>query len=559
MTDILSLTDLKTASAYQIAVFEHVAAQIIAQSKGEKVKNLVVEATAGSGKTTTNVAMSNLFTRPSRKILTGTTAMRDLAVMYLAFNKPIADELQSRLKQGEAKTLNSLGWGIWRRYYETVNHGKKAQMVKGNKLRTIARNLYSYAERENYGDDVIFLAEKAISSGFAPSMTKLPAVGIDGKSDTDENLMGTSYHFGRAIAPKDRPTVFRMVRELLKAAFEDEGNCSFDDQKWFSVVKRTSIGTPINAFKYDAILVDEAQDLSPLDAALVKMVCKKNTITVFVGDREQSLYGFRGADARSIDNLIETFETAVLPLSITYRCGTRIVEEAKTVSNRIEARPNAHEGLVSELDAYDATIFQPNDKVVCRNNAPLVALAFKLIGAKVPVHMMGRDLGANLISVINKVCGRKGANGYEFGSKTVRDLVTGIQKWQAEQQVMILEADPDDEAAIQALSDRVATIMVFVQENTDGKITSVIASIRELFGTETFGAEKAPVGKVVLSSVHRAKGLEADRVFILNRSLFRPHWVKQGTWQYQQEINVEFVAITRAKNEIYYIELENYQ
>jgi len=54
-----------------------------------------------------------------------------------------------------------------------------------------------------------------------------------------------------------------------------------------------------------------------------------------------------------------------------------------------------------------------------------------------------------------------------------------------------------------------------------------------------------------LSSVHRAKGLEADRVFIIRPEQLPPRWSKPGTWQYEQELNLKYVAMTRAKKELW--------
>ncbi len=570
LIDFMSLTSLKTASHLQNAVFQHVADQIVSRIKGEPIKNLVVEATAGSGKTTTSVAIADLFTSVSiqaimKEALAGSTTkvskmamMQTMKVIFLAFNKSIKLELDERLNFGEAKTLNGLGHGIYARHFQSL-HGSQINFVKDTKINTLMGNLYSYEERQAYGEDVVNLVKKAISAGVAPSMSPLPSKGVNDLTDSDETLSTLCDHYGIEITPAIQPTIFRMVREVLAADFNDEKNVSYDDQKWFVVVKRTENGNPINCPKYDAVLVDEAQDLSDLDAALVQMICKKNSIVVFVGDREQSLYGFRGASADSIDNLIRDFKAGTLPLSITYRCGKKIVEEARTVSTRIEAREGAHEGLVKTLNRYDATAFDLGDKIVCRNNAPLVSMAFKLIGARVPVQMMGRDLGKNLITIIQKCSGKKNGKAYDFTGKTTVDLVTDLKEWLDTQREVILAKNPNNESGVQSLQDRYDTIMVFVGQNTDKRIQSVIDDISSLFGTKEFGEEKARNDKVVLSTVHKAKGLEADVVFILDRHLFMPKRVPKGTWQYEQEKNIVFVAITRAKYELYYIGTDGYR
>ncbi len=55
---------------------------------------------------------------------------------------------------------------------------------------------------------------------------------------------------------------------------------------------------------------------------------------------------------------------------------------------------------------------------------------------------------------------------------------------------------------------------------------------------------------IILSTIHKAKGLEADRVFIVRPDEI-PLGVSKG-WMYQQELNLKYIAITRAKKELVY-------
>jgi DNA helicase-2/ATP-dependent DNA helicase PcrA len=57
---------------------------------------------------------------------------------------------------------------------------------------------------------------------------------------------------------------------------------------------------------------------------------------------------------------------------------------------------------------------------------------------------------------------------------------------------------------------------------------------------------------VVFSSVHRAKGLEAKRVYILSPELM-PHKMATKPWELEQERNIEYVAITRTLSELVYV------
>jgi DNA helicase II / ATP-dependent DNA helicase PcrA len=58
-------------------------------------------------------------------------------------------------------------------------------------------------------------------------------------------------------------------------------------------------------------------------------------------------------------------------------------------------------------------------------------------------------------------------------------------------------------------------------------------------------------GSISLCTVHRAKGLEAERVYILEPDDMPMSWRHQQDWEYQQELNILYVALTRSKSELY--------
>jgi len=63
---------------------------------------------------------------------------------------------------------------------------------------------------------------------------------------------------------------------------------------------------------------------------------------------------------------------------------------------------------------------------------------------------------------------------------------------------------------------------------------------------------------LTLATVHKSKGLEWDRVFILDPKLMPSKYARQQ-WQLDQETNIHYVAITRARQELYYIDSEGFQ
>ena len=530
---------LRTPSAHQMEIFKFFLTQLELYISGKpNTMGLLVKAVAGSGKTTTIVALAHLI--PTK-----------LNSIFLAFNKAIAVELKNRLpKHVEAKTLNSLGWKICKGYADDVA-GRRLSFddVDGKtKLSKITRRLYDWKTNQEYGADVRWLVGMCQSLGIVPSelVASGYAVPANGLTDDNDTLNYVVEYFDRQIPVYSRAPVFQMAREVLTESLKDVTSFSFNEQKYFPVVLRED-GERLAHDEYDIVIIDEVQDVNAVDIGLVELVLKDGGMAIGVGDNRQSIYVFRGADNEATEKFGAAFNAEQLPLTISYRCSRAVIDHARNVYPEIEAAPNAPEGSIQELGEYGADTFEPrgDDMVICRNNAPIITFAYRLIGARVPVFVKGRDIGTGLIDIIKKL-----------DAVDVRDLASKLNIWCGQQEQIILDNDPDDEAALQRIADKVASIMVFIRHNGDGLVESVIADIQDLFNTKGKDKDDAYLMKnaVVLSTIHKAKGLEAQRVFIMDDHLMYPGFIKPGSPQEAQEKNLEYVAITRAKMDLVYID-----
>ena len=72
------------------------------------------------------------------------------------------------------------------------------------------------------------------------------------------------------------------------------------------------------------------------------------------------------------------------------------------------------------------------------------------------------------------------------------------------------------------------------------------SSIKQLFGSEDDEA-------VLLSTIHRAKGMESERVYIAEPLTFPLIWESQKQWQSQQEQNLLYVALSRSTKDLFLI------
>ena len=220
------------------------------------------------------------------------------------------------------------------------------------------------------------------------------------------------------------------------------------------------------------------------------------------------------------------------------------MNHAREIFPEIQAAPNAPEGSVSNLHEYTADTFTPADMVLCRNNAPLITFAFKLLRAGKKVFVKGRDIGGGLISLIDSL-----------KADTVQDLAGKLNLWFSIQNKILDKDDPDNERAREYLADKYQTLKVFMKNaNTESvnDLRELICDVLSVRGGDKTDKQRM-AGAIVLSTSHKAKGLESDKVFILDRGFFHPRWIEEGSWQEEQENNLVFVARTRAKTDLVYI------
>lgn len=488
-TSLATVLAARAWSPYQQNIFTFVA-------EGEG--NAIVNAVAGSGKSTTIVE--------AMKLAEGQT-------IFLAFNKAIADELKRKGVNG--RTFHSLVFGPVVQHYRQDGPSL-------DKLFKLSKEMFTFSENRLYGAFTKRMVGLARGMGFGiANMTP----------DIEESWIALAEHhdlepdsdeadFGEAIDA---------ARRLFDACNEDP-RVDFDDMLYRAV--RDGINLP----KFDFVFVDEAQDTNPIQLAILHKIMAPGARLIAVGDPAQAIYGFRGADSDALGKLGREFNCIELPLSITYRCPSKVVKYAQQWVPHIEARENAPEGVVTDLGTeWNPLEFMPGDLVVCRKTAPLIQAAFRCIRSRVPVQVLGRDIGQGLKALIKKM-----------NAKNVDQLGEKLVAYQEREVAKAMKAD--DEAKAESVRDRVGVLVFLIDELQEDKrtIVDLEAGIDWLFSDK----ERA----VTFCTGHKSKGLEAKRVFWLGRSECPAKWARKS-WQRQQEVNICYVIATRAMSELYFMEL----
>lgn len=483
-------------SPQQIAIFDWF--------KNPARKTAVVRARAGTGKTTT--------------IIEGLNHASETRILLSAFNKRIAEELQQRLTNpyAEAKTLHGLGFGYIRRNWETVR-------VDNNRGKRLAQQ----ASGMGAPDAMIALVAKLAGLGkeMAPINKDLGdlidiAYAMDVTPDPEWEEEGWSVERIAQFAQK------AMILALVR-----DGSIDFSDMLYLPLALKWTRPT------YDLVCIDECQDMNAAQIELAIRSCTKTGRIIVVGDDRQAIYGFRGADSGSLDRLKETLKAEELPLTITYRCAQKIVGAAQSLVPDYQAAPNALEGEIKTIGANKLPQeAQPGDFVISRKNAPLVRTCLSILRVGKRAKIEGRDLGKHLLAIVRKI-----------KAKSVPDFLKRLEIWEAREVKRLESVKPEiAERKGAEISDTAETLRVLA----DG-----VTGLRELEGRiEDLFADDVAAGRgslVVCSTIHRVKGLEAKRAFILRGTLASGK--RAGN---KEEQNCEYVAITRAKEELVWVEGE---
>lgn len=483
--------------------------------------HLVVEACAGSGKSTTLIKCLDFIPSNDKILLT-------------AFNTDIVNELKKKTSGKDnidIKTLHGLGLQFIKRNLPQVSAipepFKYDSYIKNNLKELSSLNTYTLRGSKYFR--YIENIKKYVDFGrFYLCQTVKDLDFIEDRYNID------------TIA--DEKEIAINVMEWGKNALE---TIDYTDMVW---LPNALFLKPLGLL-YDFIMIDEVQDMNKAERELVLKCFKMGTRMMSVGDKNQMLYQFSGADQDSFNILKSMPNTTCLPLSISYRCGKKIVDFAHKIVKNIEAADGAVDGQI--LQNVSLEDVQDGDMILCRNNAPLVQIYNEFLKLGKKCFIRGKEIGSNLkLLVKNTKQDELNADCQKDGVfvRLYDDLFTSRNK-------LMEKFGIDDETAINSPQIQNKLDMINALEIlSEGINTSeeIIAKIDEIF------PKRDKKSGISLSTIHKAKGLEAENVYIACESLMPSKSAKKD-WEIKQEYNLMYVAYTRAKKTLGFIDEKDFE
>jgi DNA helicase-2/ATP-dependent DNA helicase PcrA len=475
--------------------------------------SVVLTAVAGAGKSTV------LFEAGSK--MPGQVA-------YVAFNKKIVVEAKDKLqkmgvdwKKVQAGTAHSFGFSAYRKYKPWVREPNQ------HKVRMLVEDLIPLThELAIWQDAVVKLVSLAKQSAFG---ILVPIRDRHCWHEMAEHHDVFDSEEENGPAPRDE--VIELAIQVLERSIAMTEEIDFDDMIYMPLKHRCRF------WRFDVVMMDEAQDTNAIRRCLMRAMVKPGGRIIAVGDPHQAIYGFTGADADSLDLIKRDFNCVDMPLTVSFRCPRAVVKFAQQWVSHIQAAPEAPEGSVSSITMSD--LVKRNDldgesAILCRKTKPLVDTAFMMLRRRIPCRIEGKDVGLSLKKLITR-----------WKIKSLDQLEDKLSAYLQRETTKLLAKR--QEVKLAEVEDRVETVRVIIDQCRREKkyaISDAEAYVDGLFSDNVSGV-------LTLSTIHKAKGREWERVYWLDRQGTCPSPYARQAWQMQQEVNLMYVAATRSKDKLF--------
>lgn len=525
----------------------------------------IIDAVAGAGKTTT-IIESAQYLKDHTKTL------------FCAFNKSIANEIGKKFSNKgmdlvTVRTIHSLGYAILK-----SNLGSEIKLNE-NKYRVLIKDSH-FKEESKDGIENILQINNLDPNHITDKYQKYAIKNL--LYVINNRLLEINYKFRSTFTRSNFEDFKNMVLhfslfneiEVRKANFDKElkeyynlhlllleyGN-SFS-RKTLVVDFIDMLYLPIKwKFEpnkvYDFVFVDECQDLSKSQLGIVLKHASKSGRMLSVGDPRQSIYGFTGADIESFDRVKQASKAKALQLTKCFRCPKKIIDIAKTIREDIVGAKK-EEGEVITIESSQIIDYaKEGDLIISRMRAPLIALVFDFIDKNTQVRIHEdevKEIINELKLIFKKDELSANLGNYPGGFEQFKAPILERGQWiihkNAERIVNKTERELHINDEISFLNRKVDFIQKkYAEWKQDCTTIFDILKKVKIFIDKQGDAIK-------LSTIHRAKGLEEKRVFILDYDMLPILRPSQKGWEITQEVNLKYVAVTRALESLFLVNSE---
>ncbi len=518
--------------------------QAITGAAANTKKNILVQALAGSGKSTT---LKLVLPRLPQK-----------SVLVTAFNKRIAEEFERTMPRAPkgsvfaVKTFHALGLSV------LAQHFPGRCKVNPKATEDIVNRAAGYAISFKMRRAAVRLL-RTLKETFAEHATP---------KDAHVLALGLEYQYFDKLNDTEIGLTVEVVRDAytLSLDFESRDSIDFCDMVWGPVARDLAPKS-----RYQCVMVDELQDISQPQLALIRKMLAPGGRFIGVGDLQQQIYGWRGSmGAAAWSKIKEDFQAIELPLTMTWRCSTAIVEAARALVPKLRARPDAPKGVVQDC-AWDGlpkaiagqALVQRDDAkihtfVLSRNNAMLIDCALFLWRERVRFEL---NNGKELLDPVFTILDTK------LDLRNKGTFYASLRKWRDAE---LARAEKANATAYADSVEEQAAMLALAANYTEP--SGIKRLLTDIINPNDSG--------VLLSTVHKVKGLEAERVFLLKQTFARYDERKclacggsgddsdaenasscgrcRGSGIYvkqpePEELNIEYVAITRAISRLVWV------
>ena len=523
--------------------------------------NMLVNALAGSGKSTTACMLSE---------------HSKTSDLYIAFNASVVEEFKKKIKNPKTKvmTMHSLAYSImlYNVEQESKDSGEKPKGFGSQRSkRTVSLDNFKPHKildeeiTKRYGRYIEFAKRVFLKDNYVNlyNLCRLTLTDMSSNKDVsrliDDHVLFLYYGDEGYSAPdiSEITSTLKILDTKSRQQFETQGVIDFTDMLWitFNKLKYDNWEVPYWAL-YTNIYCDEVQDFSNIQLNFLKFIKRTKGRYVFIGDFHQAIYNFAGANAQAFNQIPKMFapvETFDLP--ICYRCAkSHLSRVNREYGIPILPCDDAPLGFVKTIDKNKISEYaKAGDMVISRKNKWIAEVVLDLARNGTPIFIEDKEMvGAIKRQILLSKCTSVGTL-----EKFLQKVISNYNKKLFEIVSKNVHEGGHEEERLEAVAetnskiDNTSFLLEILEGYLENHASSDSVSKFSNFIDKLLNTTPSP-NCVRLCSIHKAKGLEATNVFVLNEAKINYDF-RNSKEQNIQEKNLSYIATTRAKEGLYLV------